>query len=144
MPPRGRRTPRSTPHKGRARRETRRRPPVAPPRKRASDLSIALPERGVEPESVVAHLGPTNSGKTHDALVFLAEQGRGVYAAPLRMLAQEAHRRLAAALGEDRVGLVTGEERVNEDAPIVCCTAEMAPLRGDVLVLDEIQWAEDE
>jgi ATP-dependent RNA helicase SUPV3L1/SUV3 len=60
------------------------------------------------------------------------------------MLAQEAHRRLAAALGEDRVGLVTGEERVNEHAPIVCCTAEMAPLRGAVLVLDEIQWAEDE
>ena len=32
------------------------------------------------PETVVAHLGPTNSGKTHDALAFLAEHGRGVYA----------------------------------------------------------------
>src|SRR5687767_13332331 len=72
-------------------------------------LVIALPERRREPESVVAHLGPTNSGKTHEALVYLAETGRGVYAAPLRMLAQEAHRRLGAAIGEDRVGLVTGE-----------------------------------
>ena len=84
------------------------------------------------------------SGKTHDALRFLVENGRGVYAAPLRMLAQEAHRRLAAELGDERVGLVTGEERVNPDAPIICCTAEMAPMRGETLVLDEVQWAEDE
>jgi ATP-dependent RNA helicase SUPV3L1/SUV3 len=105
---------------------------------------IVLPARRVEPESVVAHLGPTNSGKTHSALEFLAAAGRGVFAAPLRMLAQEAHRRLAASLGEERVGLVTGEERVNERAPIVCCTAEMAPLAGEVLVLDEVQWADDE
>jgi ATP-dependent RNA helicase SUPV3L1/SUV3 len=59
------------------------------------------------------------------------------------MLAQEAHRRLSAQLGAEHVGLVTGEERVNEHAPIICCTAEMAPLQGEVLVLDEVQWAED-
>ena len=59
------------------------------------------------------------------------------------MLAQEAHRRLAAQLGAERVGLVTGEERVNEHAPIICCTAEMAPLSGEVLVLDEVQWSDD-
>ncbi len=107
-------------------------------------IEIVLPERRVEPESVVAHLGPTNSGKTHHALEFLKQQGRGVYAGPLRMLAQEAHRRLSAELGGDRVGLVTGEERVNDGAPIVCCTVEMAPSRGEVLVLDEVQWADDE
>ena len=39
--------------------------------------------------------------------------------------------------------LVTGEERVNEGAPIVCSTVEMAPQAGDVLVLDEVQWADD-
>jgi ATP-dependent RNA helicase SUPV3L1/SUV3 len=113
--------------------------------KRAEDrIEIRLPARRTPPETVVAHLGPTNSGKTHDALGFLAEGGRGVYAGPLRMLAQEAHRRLSALLGEDRVGLVTGEERVNEHAPIVCCTVEMAPGSGEVLVLDEVQWADDE
>jgi ATP-dependent RNA helicase SUPV3L1/SUV3 len=127
-----------------SRSERHRRRQQAPPRKPVSELTVRLPERHTEPESVVAHLGPTNSGKTHDALRFLVEQGRGVYAAPLRMLAQEAHRRLAAELGEEAVGLVTGEERVNKDAPIVCCTAEMAPLRGETLVLDEVQWAEDE
>jgi ATP-dependent RNA helicase SUPV3L1/SUV3 len=114
-----------------------------PRRKPISELTVRLPERTTEPETVIAHLGPTNSGKTHDALRFLVENGRGVYAAPLRMLAQEAHRRLAEELG-DGVGLVTGEERVNPDAPIICCTAEMAPMRGETLVLDEVQWAEDE
>src|SRR3954453_7703397 len=113
-------------------------------RKPASDLTVRLPQRTREPETVIAHLGPTNSGKTHDALRFLVESGRGVYAAPLRMLAQEAHRRLASELGDDAVGLVTGEERVNPGAPIICCTAEMAPLQGETLVLDEVQWAEDE
>jgi len=114
-----------------------------PRRKPVSELTVRLPSRAREPETVIAHLGPTNSGKTHDALRFLVENGRGVYAAPLRMLAQEAHRRLAAELG-DGVGLVTGEERVNPDAPIICCTAEMAPMHGETLVLDEVQWAEDE
>jgi ATP-dependent RNA helicase SUPV3L1/SUV3 len=113
-------------------------------RKPVSELTVRLPERHRQPDSVVAHLGPTNSGKTHDALQFLVENGRGVYAAPLRMLAQEAHRRLQAEAGEENVGLVTGEERVNPDAPIICCTAEMAPMRGETLVLDEVQWAEDE
>ncbi len=107
-------------------------------------IEIRLPERRTAPETVIAHLGPTNSGKTHDALAFLAEHGRGVYAGPLRMLAQEAHRRLGAQLGAEKVGLVTGEERVNEHAPIICCTVEMAPGAGDVLVLDEVQWADDE
>ena len=115
---------------------------------RVPEPEIVLPARRTEPETVVAHVGPTNSGKTHAALAFLAETGRGVFAAPLRMLAQEAHRRLSAELGAERVGLVTGEERVNEHAPIICCTAEMAPLNsaahpGEVLVLDEVQWADD-
>ena len=108
------------------------------------NIEIRLPHRRREPATVVAHLGPTNSGKTHDALAFLAEHGRGVYAGPLRMLAQEAHRRLGAVAGADRVGLITGEERINEHAPILCCTVEMAPDRGEVLVLDEVQWADDE
>jgi ATP-dependent RNA helicase SUPV3L1/SUV3 len=120
----------------------RRRHPA--PRRPVSELTVRLPERRTEPETVIAHLGPTNSGKTHDALRFLVESGEGVYAAPLRMLAQEAYRRLADELGEEKVGLVTGEERVNQGAPIVCCTAEMAPSSGHTLVLDEIQWAEDE
>lgn len=112
---------------------------------RAADaVGAALPVRRHLPVRVVAHLGPTNSGKTHDALTALAEAGRGTYAAPLRMLAYEAYERLTARLGDGAVGLVTGEERITEAAPIVCCTAEMAPMRGEILVLDEVQWADDE
>ncbi|MEO5574680.1 MAG: helicase-related protein [Gaiellaceae bacterium] len=131
-------------HRGRQKRpsrgQRRQRRDVHP---RVPEPEIVLPFRRTEPETVVAHVGPTNSGKTHAALEFLAETGRGVFAAPLRMLAQEAHRRLAAQLGAEHVGLVTGEERINETAPIICCTAEMAPLSGEVLVLDEVQWADD-
>jgi len=97
-----------------------------------------------EPERVVAHLGPTNSGKTYAALEELVAAGAGVYAGPLRMLAQEAHRRLGERVGFENVGLITGEERVNEHAPILATTVEMAPQRGTLLVLDEVQWADDE
>ena len=107
-------------------------------------VTITLPSREREPDRVVAHLGPTNSGKTYAALEELAETGAGVYAGPLRMLAQEAQRRLGERLGAENVGLITGEERVNERAPVLCSTVEMAPQSGELLVLDEIQWADDE
>lgn len=43
------------------------------------------------------HLGPTNSGKTHAALDKLLAAERGVYCAPLRLLAGEMWQRLNAA-----------------------------------------------
>lgn len=92
---------------------------------------------------VVAHLGPTNSGKTHAALDALIAAGRGAYASPLRMLAQEVHERLGRELGEAAVGLVTGEERINEHAPVIACTVELAPMSTDVLVIDEVHWTAD-
>lgn len=125
-------------------RSQRARKPAQAARRAEHSISIALPSRSVPPERVVAHLGPTNSGKTHAALDELAAAGRGVYAGPLRMLAQEAHRRLGERIGTDNVGLVTGEERVNERAPVICSTVEMAPQAGELLVLDEVQWADDE
>jgi len=106
-------------------------------------ITISLPARSSAPERVVAHLGPTNSGKTHAALRELADKRSGVYAGPLRMLAQEAHRRLGEWIGPEHVGLITGEERMNERAPVLCSTVEMAPRAGELLVLDEVQWADD-
>jgi ATP-dependent RNA helicase SUPV3L1/SUV3 len=102
-----------------------------------------LPSPRIQPETVVAHLGPTNSGKSHDALRFLVESGAGTYAAPLRLLAREAYERLAPLRPPGQVGLHTGEEQIDPDAPIVCCTTELVPRRGDVLVLDEVHWVED-
>src|SRR3954471_15213599 len=102
-----------------------------------------LPVRTTRPERVVFHLGPTNSGKTYESLLALEQNGRGVYAAPLRQLAHEAYARLSAQLPAGTVGLSTGEEEIDPDAPIVCCTVEKAPMRGDLLVLDESHWVAD-
>src|SRR4051812_30780568 len=102
-----------------------------------------LPVRTTRPENVVFHLGPTNSGKTYDSLVALAQNRSGVYAAPLRQLAHEAYARLSAQLPPGTVGLSTGEEEIAPDAPIVCCPVEKAPMRGDLLVLDESHWVAD-
>jgi ATP-dependent RNA helicase SUPV3L1/SUV3 len=102
-----------------------------------------LPTRASRPEHVVFHLGPTNSGKTYESLQALAATGSGVYAAPLRQLAHEAYAKLSAQLPEGTVGLSTGEEEINPLARIVCCTVEKAPLRGELLVLDESHWVAD-
>jgi ATP-dependent RNA helicase SUPV3L1/SUV3 len=137
------RRPRREKRPSRSERHQRRRPTHAA-KQAEQRVEITLPAREREPERVVAHLGPTNSGKTHAALEELVRARAGVYAGPLRMLAQEAHRRLGDRVGPENVGLITGEERVNEHAPILATTVEMAPQRGELLVLDEVQWADDE
>lgn len=43
---------------------------------------------------IIMHVGPTNSGKTHNALRALAAARSGVYAGPLRLLAHEIWERL--------------------------------------------------
>jgi hypothetical protein len=108
----------------------------------AAAMVAMLPTRRFEPR-ITAHLGPTNSGKTYAALERLIAAGDGVYAAPLRMMAQEVHARLAERLGEEAVGLITGEERINEHAPIIACTTEMVPRTTKCLVLDEAHWLVD-
>ena len=42
----------------------------------------------------ILHIGPTNSGKSHDALIALKEAATGVYLAPLRLLAYEKYEEL--------------------------------------------------
>ncbi|EMD34298.1 hypothetical protein CERSUDRAFT_125481, partial [Gelatoporia subvermispora B] len=46
------------------------------------------------PRTVIMHVGPTNSGKTHNALRALAAAKTGVYGGPLRLLAAEIFERL--------------------------------------------------
>ncbi|TCD66416.1 RNA helicase [Steccherinum ochraceum] len=43
---------------------------------------------------IIMHVGPTNSGKTHNALRALAAAKKGCYAGPLRLLAHEIYMRL--------------------------------------------------
>jgi ATP-dependent RNA helicase SUPV3L1/SUV3 len=106
-------------------------------------VKIRVIEEVDGPNELVIHSGATNSGKTYDSLVALAETGNGVYAAPLRMLAREAYEKLVVMCGESQVGLITGEEHINTDAPIICATTEAAPLTGDIAVIDECHWLSD-
>ncbi len=103
-----------------------------------------VPTRSVEPLSVTAHLGPTNSGKTYHAIEQLAHARYGAYVAPLRALAVEVYERLTERLGADAVGLITGEQVKNPDADIVCCTPECAPRQTHTMVIDETHWLVDE
>jgi ATP-dependent RNA helicase SUPV3L1/SUV3 len=101
------------------------------------------------PRRFIALLGPTNSGKTHQAMETLIHAKSGVYLAPLRLLALENYERLAAARphGEAlKVSLVTGEERrIEEGATHVASTVEMLDTRTrvEVAVIDEIQMLAD-
>src|SRR5690349_2275146 len=94
---------------------------------------------------VILHVGPTNSGKTYQALTRLEQAASGVYCGPLRLLAHEIYDKFNKR--GVRCNLLTGEERriVDEDAPIVACTVEMASFskRMDVAVIDEIQMLAD-
>lgn len=103
-----------------------------------------VPARSVEPLSVTAHLGPTNSGKTYHAIEQLAQARYGAYVAPLRALAVEVYERLTERLGAGAVGLITGEQVKNPDADIVCCTPECAPRQAHTMVIDETHWLVDE
>ncbi|KAI0648445.1 P-loop containing nucleoside triphosphate hydrolase protein [Trametes meyenii] len=64
----------------------------------AADLSAVSWEytftRKSRPRKFIMHVGPTNSGKTHNALRALAAAKRGIYAGPLRLLAYEIYDRL--------------------------------------------------
>lgn len=90
-------------------------------------------------------LGPTNSGKTYDALIALQQAKSGVYLAPLRLLAMEVRDRLMEA--GVPCNLITGEERqFIPGARHTACTVEMMNpnLQVDVAVIDEIQMLQDE
>ncbi|KAI5818121.1 P-loop containing nucleoside triphosphate hydrolase protein [Pyronema omphalodes] len=91
------------------------------------------------------HVGPTNSGKTYNALKRLKESGNGIYAGPLRLLAQEIYERFNAE--GIPCNLVMGDSivTVDPDAGIESSTMEMVDLNNevDVCVIDEIQMIGD-
>lgn len=103
---------------------------------------------------IILHVGPTNSGKTYNALCALAKARTGAFGGPLRLLAAEVHNRFnAGTIGgltpenPRTCNLVTGEERKIHDelGGLESCTVEMMPLARvfDVVVIDEIQMIAD-
>jgi ATP-dependent RNA helicase SUPV3L1/SUV3 len=90
------------------------------------------------------HMGPTNSGKTHEALTRLKAAKSGVYCAPLRLLAGEIADKLNAE--GIKCSMITGQERnIVKGATHVACTIEMVDLHTayDCVVIDEVQMLED-
>jgi len=104
----------------------------------------AQPRTAIEPiaSSLVALLGPTNTGKTHRAIGRMLEHDSGMLGLPLRLLAREVYDRVSAEVGESAVALVTGEEKRVPRAPRYwICTVEAMPtdLEVDFVGVDEIQ-----
>ena len=121
-------------------------------------LSALRDNASRDDQRVRAVLGPTNTGKTHLAIERLCAHSSGAIGFPLRLLAREVYDRVCAIKGENRVALITGEERIEpRDARWLLCTAEAMPLSGSPLAgssnekfrdlafvaLDEAQLAAD-
>ncbi len=100
---------------------------------------------------------PTGSGKTvvgeHAVAAALRSGGKAFYTAPIKALSNQKYADLVGVLGEDRVGLLTGDHSIRPDAPVVVMTTEvlrnMVYARSDTLrglrwvVLDEVHFLQD-
>ena len=96
--------------------------------------------------SLVAVLGPTNTGKTHLAIERMCAHSSGMIGFPLRLLAREVYDRVVALKGVNRVALVTGEEKIiPRDAQWYLCTAEAMPMDREFafVAIDEAQLGID-
>jgi len=93
---------------------------------------------------IIFHVGPTNSGKTYEALQHLQKADTGYYLAPLRLLALEGYETLKSK--GVSVSLITGEEEIiDEESTHISSTIEMmnASVEVDIAVIDEIQMIDD-
>ena len=100
---------------------------------------------------------PTGSGKTvvaeYAVAVALAAGRRAFYTAPIKALSNQKFKDLRAIHGADQVGLLTGDNSINADAPVVVMTTEVLrnmiygrspALHGlGVVVLDEVHFLQD-
>jgi superfamily II RNA helicase len=99
---------------------------------------------------------PTGSGKSMVAIAAhfaaLAEGRVTFYTAPIKALVSEKFFALCAIFGAENVGMLTGDAAVNDDAPIICCTAEVLAnialrqgAKADVgqVVMDEFHYYAD-
>lgn len=99
---------------------------------------------------------PTGSGKSTVAVAAhfagLARGARSYYTAPIKALVSEKFFDLCEIFGAENVGMVTGDSAVNQNAPIVCCTAEIlanvalregADADLGVVIMDEFHFYSD-
>ena len=100
---------------------------------------------------------PTGAGKTLVAdgaiAVSIAAGKRSFYTTPIKALSNQKFADLTAAYGSERVGLLTGDNVINGDAPIIVMTTEVLrnmiyddsrSLDGlGVVILDEVHYLAD-
>ncbi|MEN8233843.1 MAG: DEAD/DEAH box helicase [Actinomycetota bacterium] len=113
--------------------------------------------RAIERGASVVVTAPTGSGKTliaEAALeIALAAGRRAFYTAPIKALSNQKYRDLVARYGEKGTGLLTGDNTINGDAPVVVMTTEVlrnmiyaeSDALGDlgVVILDEVHYLQD-
>lgn len=110
-----------------------------------SDYTLFYPLARTMYRHFILHIGPTNSGKTYDAIADLMAAKNGVYLAPLRLLALENQEKM----NDHGVpcNLYTGEEQITvEGAQHTSSTIETLSLNNkyDVAVIDEAQLISDD
>ena len=117
---------------------------------RIEELMEAEPEkqypeaRGMK-RHFILHIGPTNSGKTYQALQRLRQAYRGIYLGPLRLLALEVYDRMM--MSGIPCNMITGEETIRTPGSFVqASTVEILDIREtyDIAVIDEAQMMTDE
>ena len=93
----------------------------------------------------ILHVGPTNCGKTYQALERLKTSQNGTYLGPLRLLALEVYERMMEA--GVPCSMLTGEEYIfEENSRVISSTIEMLDIEKeyDIVVIDEAQMIADE
>ncbi len=96
----------------------------------------------LNPATVTAVLGPTNTGKTHYAVERMLARSSGVIGLPLRLLAREIYDRIVLIKGAAQCALITGEEKIApRTARFFVCTVEAMPVDRNFafLAVDEVQ-----
>ena len=97
-------------------------------------------------KNIIALLGPTNTGKTHVAIEKMLEYDSGIFGLPLRLLAREVYDKCVEKVGKEKVGLITGEEKILPNtADYFICTVESMPKdkKVEFVAVDEIQMCSD-
>ena len=108
------------------------------------DFKNLFPQARSMKRKLTLHIGPTNSGKTYQAMKKLREADTGYYLAPLRLLALEGYEELREK--GIAASLITGEEQIiDDDATHISSTIEMLNFEVDVdvCVIDEVQMIDD-
>jgi len=95
---------------------------------------------------IIALLGPTNTGKTHEAIESMLQYESGMFGLPLRLLAKEVYDKCVEKIEPEKVALITGEEKIiPSTATYFICTVESMPKEKvvDFVAVDEIQMCSD-